>query len=186
MTGPSPAPDDLWIFGYGSLVWRPDFPFAQSRFGFVTDWVRRFWQGSTDHRGSPEYPGRVVTLVHRPGARCWGTVYRVHPRDREQVLAHLDHRERGGFDREEMKVEVRAGDGRSEQLLAQVYLATSSNPNYLGPDSLEAIAAQVRAAVGPSGPNLEYLLELAKSLRAMGAEDEHVFRLESLAHPGKR
>lgn len=180
MTDELPGPDDLWIFGYGSLVWRPDFHFAQSCHGFVTGWIRRFWQGSTDHRGSPEYPGRVVTLVHRPGARCWGTVYRIHADDREQVLTQLDYRERGGFEREQVQVQVRDASGKAERIPAQVYLAVASNPNYLGPDSVEAIAARIRTAHGPSGSNVEYLLELAKALRAMGAEDEHVFGLESL------
>jgi len=61
-----------------------------------------------------------------------------------------------------------------------VYVATAANPNWLGPAPLEAIAAQVASAQGPSGPNAEYVLRLAAALRELGAEDEHVFALERL------
>jgi cation transport regulator ChaC len=67
----------LWIFGYGSLVWRPSFPFAERRGAWIDGFARRFWQGSTDHRGVPGAPGRVVTLEPDARARCFGVAYRV-------------------------------------------------------------------------------------------------------------
>jgi cation transport regulator ChaC len=168
--------ETLWIFGYGSLVWRPAFEFAECRTGAVQGWARRFWQGSTDHRGVPEDPGRVVTLHRRAEAICHGVVYAVAPEVRDEVLAGLDHREKGGYDRH--RVDVRTDGGMIEGAL--MYVAGPDNPNYVGPSELDEIATVVRRAVGPSGPNLEYVLRLAEALREMGAHDEHVFALEAL------
>jgi cation transport regulator ChaC len=163
----------LWIFGYGSLVWRPAFPHAERRAGGIEGWARRFWQGSTDHRGLPGAPGRVVTLVAEPRAVCWGVAYRVDNRDRDAVLAILDHREQGGFERREVEVRFREPGGGSVEAL--VYVAGADNPNYLGPAPVSEIAAQVRRSVGPSGPNRDYVLHLAEALRALRAHDAHVF-----------
>lgn len=177
--------DHQWIFGYGSLVWRPAFPFAERRAGWVRGWARRFWQASTDHRGVPGDPGRVVTLVAEPRARCLGMAYRVTPDTAAEVLAGLDHREQGGYRRVDVDVCLRDGSARPR---AVMYLATEDNPNFLGPAPLPEIAAQVRRCRGPSGPNLEYVLRLAQALRALGAdeaEDAHVFELAArlLAEP---
>jgi len=168
---------DLWIFGYGSLVWRPAFPFVERRPGWVRGWARRFWQRSTDHRGVPEDPGRVVTLTPIEDARCWGMAYRVEPDAAATVLATLDHREKGGYRR--ISIDVTTGDGA---MLPDVvmYLATEDNPDYAGPAELEEIAAQVRRCRGPSGTNREYVLRLARALRELGVgveHDEHVFDL---------
>ncbi len=75
--------DEVWLFGYGSLIWKADFPFLERRPAHIHGWARRFWQGSHDHRGTPEAPGRVATLVREPGAVCHGMAYRIAP----EVLA---------------------------------------------------------------------------------------------------
>ena len=135
MAGPGETAQAEWIFGYGSLVWRPDFEFAERRTGFVLDRARRFWQASTDHRGTPARPGRVVTLIPRPGCRCFGAAYRLHAGNRTSVLAGLDHRERGGFIREKLPVYFPGSESGEEAATeALVYVATPSNPNYLGPE----------------------------------------------------
>ena len=172
--------EPLWVFGYGSLVWRPSFEFEERRPAYIRGFARRFWQASTDHRGTPDAPGRVVTLVPEPGAQCWGAAYRLSEQQREATLVHLDHREKGGYERHFAPLYF--ADGRESVTL--VYVATAQNQNYLGPAPMEAIAAQVRRSHGPSGANPEYVLKLAAALREMSAHDEHVFELEALLLEG--
>jgi cation transport regulator ChaC len=166
---------ERYVFGYGSLLWRPDFPHLERLPGCVHGMSRRFWQGSPDHRGRPDAPGRVVTLVDDPGARCWDAAHW------DEVSARLDARESGGFERVELEVELSAAPRRVRAL---VYVARDGNPNFLGPAPLEAIAAQVRGARGRSGSNLDYVLALAQALRELGREDAHVFLLAARVAPG--
>lgn len=181
----------LWIFGYGSLVWRPDFTHRRVLPAHLHGWVRRFWQGSTDHRGIPSRPGRVVTLLEESDPHvvaekteastegpCWGCAYEVEPAERDAVLATLDHRERGGYRRVDVDLTLRVEQAREERVSGLVYIAEATNQNYLGPAPIESIARQIVSARGPSGANPEYVYELARSLRAMGAVDRHVFGVE--------
>jgi glutathione-specific gamma-glutamylcyclotransferase len=169
--------EELWLFGYGSLIWRPSFAFESRRTGHVFGWTRRFWQGSTDHRGVPDAPGRVVTLVAEAGARCRGAAYLISHGVRQNVIEELDRREQGGYLRHELELFL---DGEARPRRALVYVAREDNPEYLGPASLPEIARQVGGARGPSGSNREYVLELARALRELGADDPHVFELEAL------
>ena len=164
----------VWIFGYGSLIWRPDFSYVERRPGWLRGWTRRFWQGSMDHRGVPEGPGRVVTLVPQEDARCAGVAYRVSPPVAEEILAALDHREKGGYERHEVEV---WWEGCRIARGAVVYVATPANPCYLGPAPLEEMAHQICRAGGLSGPNVEYVTALDEALRAMGVRDPHVERV---------
>lgn len=182
-----------WIFGYGSLVWRPAFPHVARRAACVRGWRRRFWQGSTDHRGVPGAPGRVATLVREPEVpdlACWGMAYRVRAEDLDAVLVRLDVREQGGYDRIGVDLHFSSG-GTHASAPGLMYVATASNPNYLGPAPLDAIARQVFASRGPSGGNAEYVSRLADALRAMrpelDADTEETLALERLlaiADPG--
>lgn len=165
-----------WVFGYGSLVWRPAFPYLERRPAAIHGWLRRFWQASTDHRGTPEAPGRVVTLTEEPGAVTWGTAYALDPAQRERILAELDHREKDGYLRLHLPLDF--GDGPGD-ISALVYVAGPDNLNYLGPASVSAMAEQVGGAVGPSGANVEYVVRLAEALRAMGRPDPHVEAIEA-------
>ena len=156
------------MFGYGSLIWRVDFPYHERRRALIRGWARRFWQGSRDHRGTPEAPGRVVTLIPRRGERCVGLAYRVEA----DVLAHLDHREKDGYERTEVDMHTTSGACRGI-----TYVAPAGNPGYLGPDRLDAMAADIRGAAGPSGSNRDYICQLAAALDRLGAEDAHVYAL---------
>ena len=160
----------VWLFGYGSLIYKADFPFLERRPASIGGWTRRFWQGSHDHRGTESAPGRVVTLVPDADAVCHGMAYLVTPEE----FAHLDHREKNGYLR--LATKIRFEDGGSVEGL--VYIATHENAAFLGPASEQAIAQQIAASRGPSGPNSEYLLELAKALRELGKDDPHVFEIE--------
>ncbi|MEX0942070.1 MAG: gamma-glutamylcyclotransferase [Pseudomonadales bacterium] len=173
--------DDLWIFGYGSLIFRVDFPIAEQRPAYIKDWSRRFWQGSTDHRGVPGNPGRVVTLVEAPGQTCWGMAYRLASDEREEVLSHLDHREKGGYARLQLPVYFSDNEfSDNDHLTAVTWHATPDNPNYLGDSEPASIAAQIVASEGPSGPNIEYILQLEQALASIGASDDHVSGIADL------
>ena len=95
--------EPTWVFGYGSLIWRAEFPFAEREPASIRGWKRRFWQGSTDHRGIPGAPGRVVTLLPDQQSRCWGMAYRLDETSRERVMEQLDVRERGGYQRHDIE-----------------------------------------------------------------------------------
>ncbi len=170
----------MWIFGYGSLLFRPDFEHLRMEVAAVAGLERRFWQGSTDHRGVPGAPGRVVTLVPREGGVAWGVAYLVAAEAREAVLAYLDHREKGGYERREVALVGRAGPITEAAI---TYVAVEGNPNWLGDAPPSAIAAQIRAAAGPSGPNAAYVLRLAAVLREHGIEDPHVDEIAGLVGP---
>jgi cation transport regulator ChaC len=171
---------DQWIFGYGSLVWRPAFAFEQRSPAYITGWKRRFWQESTDHRGTVDNPGRVVTLLPSPGEVCWGMAYRVSATSAGEILAALDHRERQGYERERTTLHLRDSGAIDEVL---IYVASAANPHFTGECSEEEIAEVVRKSRGPSGCNVEYVLLLAQALEAMEVEDEHVSTLARLLQP---
>jgi glutathione-specific gamma-glutamylcyclotransferase len=171
----------FWIFGYGSLIWRPSFDFLERSPAYAVGWTRRFWQGSTDHRGTPEAPGRVVTLVPEAKSRCWGVAYRIPGRERDTVLEELDRREQGGYSRCEL--EIFLSSQRSVPQTASTYVAQPDNPHYLGTALLSDIARQIQTARGPSGKNRDYLFELKRALDELGARDDHVFELAQLVAP---
>ena len=169
---------EIWVFGYGSLIYKVDFPFIEKRPAYIRGWQRRFWQGSHDHRGTPESPGRVVTLIEEESAECSGMAYRVD----KSVFEHLDHREKNGYLRHQVCIHffdidsnLALGDGMKNGL---VYIGAHDSEAYLGEDSEENIAIQISQSAGPSGRNDEYVYQLADGLRTLGEVDEHVFAIE--------
>ncbi len=162
-----------WVFGYGSLVFRPGFAFLDRQRAVLPGHRRVFFQGSPDHRGTPDAPGRVVTLEPHAAGAVGGMCFLVAEDAFGAVIDALDEREQGGYVREVMQVHGDAGP-----LSAWVFYATPDNPHYLGPASPAAIAAHAHRATGPSGANREYVLRLAASLRDLGFDDAHVFAVE--------
>jgi cation transport protein ChaC len=185
-------PDPLWIFGYGSLCWRPDFAHEEVMVGRVRGYGRYFAQRSMDHRGTPEKPGLVCTLLSDSelttlGVRaasdapstCVGKCYRVGKQDVASVLSNLDFREKGGYSR--AVVDVTPSDG-SAPVQALLYTGNSANPNFT-PEPLEDLtgaAETIATAVGPSGPNIVYLESLARWLAEVHESDDHVETLMRL------
>lgn len=160
----------VWLFGYGSLIYKADFPYIERRPARIYGWARRFWQGSHDHRGTPENPGRVVTLIQEPNAVCEGMAYLITPEE----FAHLDYREKNGYLR--FKTNIFFKNNKAVEGL--VYIATAENPAFLGKATEQEIARQIANSQGPSGTNSEYLLKLAQALRELEEQDPHVFAVE--------
>ena len=163
--------DEVWLFGYGSLIYLVDFPYLESRPASIRGWSRRFWQGSHDHRGTVDNPGRVVTLIEQADAICGGLAYLVEA----SVFAQLDEREKNGYLR--VATEMTFDDGSTATGLT--YLATEDNEAYLGEASEYEIAQHICRAEGASGANSDYLLDLAVALRELGQQDDHVFAIEA-------
>ena len=167
----------VWVFGYGSLIWRPDIAFRERRIARVQGWKRRFWQGSHDHRGVAHAPGRVVTLIPDPDASCEGMAYLIDETVVETTFAGLDHREKNGYERHAVRLEFRRGGTGS----GVVYIAPADNHAFLGPAPEAEMVAQIRRSAGPSGANIDYLRELAAALRRLDIDDPHVFALDRRA-----
>ena len=165
--------EPTWVFGYGSLIYKVDFPYLRREVASISGWKRRFWQGSHDHRGTPESPGRVVTLVPSPGVICTGVAYLVEHR----VFEHLDYREKNGYQREPVTITLAA---ESLQVPGMLYVADQDNPAFLGPATMPQLAQHIAAAHGPSGSNRDYVLQLADALNELGDDDPHVHELALL------
>ncbi|XP_036398042.1 glutathione-specific gamma-glutamylcyclotransferase 1-like [Megalops cyprinoides] len=173
--------DSLWIFGYGSLVWKPDFTFKRSQVGYIQGYKRRFWHGDNFYRGNEDMPGRVVTLVEDDDASTWGVAYEVTGSQIEEALKYLNVREMelGGY--VTRAVEFTPREEGQPPLLALVYIATHNSPTYLGPATPEEIATQIATCRGKTGHNIEYLLRLAEFMRLCcpEVEDDHLFSIEA-------
>lgn len=162
----------MWLFAYGSLIFRPGFAYVERRVAWMHGYARRFWQWSPDHRGTPEAPGLVATVIAEPGAWCGGCAYRVDAAAREGIMAALDQREQAGFTR--VEVPVHEHPSRAPFADATVYVADGSNPHFAGPMAAAEIAATMATRRGPSGENVDYALALADALAELGVDDPHV------------
>ncbi|KAJ4700657.1 Gamma-glutamylcyclotransferase [Melia azedarach] len=171
----------MWVFGYGSLIWKTGFNFDERVVGFIKGYRRVFYQGSTDHRGTPEYPGRTATLEPAEGEVCWGVAYKIsNEEDKEVALTYLEVREKQ-YD-QKAYVDFFTDTTATTPAISgvMVYIGSSDkklNKNYLGPASLEDIAKQIVHAEGPSGPNRDYLFQLELALLGLGCKDKHVIDL---------
>lgn len=174
--------DVVWVFGYGSLIWRPAIAYAARRAGCIEGWARRFWQSSTDHRGTTEAPGRVLTLIESTDS-VWGMAYAIERAAWPEIEAALMLREQQGYARVPVEIGLAAdavAGPITERVAGLLFIATGENPYFIGPESLDATAAIVQRSSGPSGPNLDYVFALETALAEMQAHDAEVAALAAL------
>ncbi len=167
---------ERWVFGYGSLMWRPGFPFAERRGAILHGRRRAFCIYSVHHRGTYERPGLVLGLA--PGGACRGAAYRVAEADWPDVHAYLMEREQPTETYIEARRTLRLDDGRRAPAL--VFLSDLGHPQWAGALSVERQAALIGAAEGLSGRNVDYLRDLVEHLREMGVRDPGMERLLAL------
>jgi glutathione-specific gamma-glutamylcyclotransferase len=166
---PQPAgPARVWVFGYGSLIWRPGFPYRERRPALLEGYHRAFVRYSHHHRGTPERPGLVVGL--REGGSCPGVVYGVAPADEAAMLAYLDEREGAGYLRRSVPVRFSA-PAAPAVVPAWAYVPNPAHPTYFGEQDRERLVQLVATGRGQSGTALDYLRELVEQLRRLGAEE---------------
>jgi len=165
--------DERWVFGYGSLMWRPGFPYVESARATLHGRRRAFCIYSVHHRGTPHRPGLVLGLA--PGGATRGVVFRVAEADWPQTYAYLLEREQPTETYVEASVFVRLSDGRRVRSL--VFLSDVRHPQWAGALSLERQAELIAGAHGLSGRNVDYLRDLVQHLREEGVSGPDMRRL---------
>jgi len=169
---------NLWVFGYGSLVWKPGFQHGKILVGKVQGFARRFWQGNETHRGVPGKPGRVATLIEEQGVETYGVAMELTG---DEALDYLNNREMtlGGYIQ---KITLfHTADNKHAPFPVLVFVATPKSSYWLGPAESHVIAEQVIGSRGPSGHNVEYVLRLADWFHQMlpNVYDDHLFSIET-------
>jgi glutathione-specific gamma-glutamylcyclotransferase len=157
----------LWVFGYGSLMWRPGFAYARRRKALLRGWRRSLCVYSHVHRGSPDQPGLVLGLDR--GGACQGVAFEVDAALREPTIRYLREREQvtSVYLERVAPVTLEGGD----RVLAITYVADRLHDQYAGRLAREAMLEHVRAGQGQFGRNTEYVLETYDHLREIGVRD---------------
>ena len=158
---------DLWVFGYGSLMWRPGFAYTRRCKATLRGWRRSLCVYSHVYRGSPERPGLVLGLDR--GGACPGVAFQVDAALRETTVRYLRDREQVTAVYLERVMPVTLEHG--ERVLALTYIADRLHCQYAGRLDRAAMLNTVRAGKGQSGDNAEYVLETHDHLRAIGVRD---------------
>lgn len=160
---------DLWVFGYGSLMWRPGFPFAESAPALLKGAHRALCVYSIVHRGTHVEPGLVLGLDR--GGACKGVAFRVTVGAEDETLAYLRDREQVTDVYVEAVRPVRLLDGSGRVLKALTYLVDRSHSQYAGDLPLDAQIRIVKSGKGQAGGNVEYVMKTLKHLEEAGVHD---------------
>lgn len=172
-------PRDIWVFGYGSLMWRPDFPYAERAKARVDGYHRGFCIRSTYHRGTRQRPGLVLGLDR--GRMCVGMAYRIAAEHAPSTVAYLRARELIYGVYRETAVTAVLDEPERRTIMALAYTAEPLHPNYAGTLSLQEQAFQIRGACGFSGDNLDYLFNTVRHLQRLDIREREIERLAGLA-----
>ncbi|MDO8420179.1 MAG: gamma-glutamylcyclotransferase [Rubrivivax sp.] len=167
---------ERWVFGYASLIWRPEFDAAERRTALVHGWHRALRMRSRVNRGTPEQPGLVFALL--PGGACRGMVYRLRPEHAEAELDRLWAREMPTGVYDARLLPCRTPQGTVAALAFTLSRRSEACLAHLADDELLHI---LRHARGRYGSTLEYLAETAAALRSHGVRDREIERLMALS-----
>jgi len=166
---PAHADEDLWVFAYGSLMWRPDFPFVERLEARLLGAHRALCVYSFVHRGTPERPGLVLGLDH--GGTCRGIAYRVPVKERGGTVAYLRAREQVTSVYRECMRPIWLKSRPERRVQALCYMVDRGHVQYAGRLSLEQQLHHVRQGHGHSGANRDYVIATVKALEALGFRD---------------
>lgn len=169
---------DLWVFAYGSLMWRPGFEPDETHHARLVGWRRSFCIYSRHHRGSPRRPGLVLGLDR--GGVCEGIALRVAPEKAKETLSYLREREQVGSVYREALVPVTLLSGERSEVLALAFLVERAHPSYAGQLPLAQQAQFVRGGAGRSGNNIDYLASTLAHLKQLGIRERELERLQAL------
>ncbi|WP_299969924.1 gamma-glutamylcyclotransferase [uncultured Roseobacter sp.] len=159
----------MWVFGYGSLLWKPGFDVAEQVLATLPGYARSFCMWSIHHRGTEEAPGLVLALDEDPAHACEGVALAVHEGQENATLAYLRERELISSAYVEKTVDLDLADGRRVTALA--YVINPGHAQYCGGMPLEEQAQVIARAQGGMGPNTEYLYNTAQHLAEIGLHD---------------
>jgi len=168
---------EIWVFGYGSLIWNPEFPYAEREIADLSGFARRFCMASIHHRGTPDAPGLVLALDESADRSCRGVAFRMAGEDQDLHLERLRERELVSSAYVETVQNVRLQDGR--EINAICYVVDRSHVQYIANQPLVEQAAVIARSVGGRGPNPEYLYQTVESLRSLSIDDAELEWLES-------
>lgn len=169
--------DDLWVFGYGSLMWNPEFSVAEQHLARLDGYSRSFCMWSIHHRGSEEDPGLVLALDVDPDEVCDGIAFRITKDNSKKSLENLRARELISSAYYEKICPILLSDGRKVEAIC--YIIDQNHVQYCGDLDLETQAQTIAKSVGGRGPNSEYLLNTAAHMVEAGIEDHDMMWLVS-------